>query len=174
MVHVLKVGGDEGAEAGFYESFAGELKVLLSGEDISLKVTSWSPDSAADSYLDADFLLGCHIQEGSPPPKTSFVYYDAGSDSENTNRSLLEEWTQASRGYSRASKAVGERMDEGFKEGFGPDRTIGVRGAPMRILQGRQCPALMMNLGIVSASAELEISQAVRIIVGMLAGDEEN
>ncbi|MBV6480593.1 MAG: hypothetical protein DIKNOCCD_00300 [bacterium] len=144
-----------------------ELRRILEGNGIKLKSVSWNPKTPEKTYMDTDTLLAFRIESASPVMKSSFCYYDAPSP--GAKGSELVEWNRVSQNYKRDSRAIADLMCRNFVSTFGDNRSIGLRGGPYQVLQGREAPGVLINLGISPSQSDEEIKKTAEIIGSSLA-----
>lgn len=144
-----------------------ELRRILDSNGIKLKSVSWNPKDPEKTYMGTDTLLAFRIESATPVMKSSFCYYDAPSPGRRGNE--LVEWNSGSQNYKRDSRAIADLMYRNFVNAFGESRSIGLRGGPYEVLQGREAPGILINLGISPSNSEEEIKKTAEVIGASLA-----
>jgi hypothetical protein len=150
--------------------FIAELGKILKENGIQLRSQVWDPKSPEKSYdSGSDAMVAFRIEAASPPAKASFLYYDAGSVAGDAKRYSLVEWSRVSRNRQQESRAIADLFFRNFVGAFGEKRAAGLRSGPINLLQGRNVPAVFVNLGVSPASAEEEIKKTAEVIGSSLA-----
>lgn len=120
-----------------------------------------------------DALLSFRIITGTPAPASSFFYYDAPALPSQARGHGLVEWDRMTPQQRGASRVMAESIHRNFTEQFGPDRSAGVRGGPIGILQGQRIPSVQVNFGVSAASQELEFEKLAEVVRNSLSQIKE-
>jgi hypothetical protein len=147
----------------------GELRKVLDTHGIKVTTVTWNPKSPEKSYVEADTLVALRVEAASPPLRTSFCYYDAPGSTPEGKGTKLYEWSRVSLNHKRDNRAIADLMYRNFVGVFGEKRSIGLRSAPIDILQGREIPAVLLTIGLAPAHIKDEAVKAAEVIGQSLA-----
>jgi hypothetical protein len=151
-------------------ALAEELRSVLGAEGIGLKTrNSGSAAVEGGSLSDGDVLIAFKISCASPTPKTSFFTHGSLAARTGPKELDLVEWGGSGGRQKRDSQEVAEILYRNYLREFGESRSLGVRNSPVDILQGRQSPTVLVNLGISDSDAETEIQKAAGVVARSLA-----
>jgi len=146
-----------------------DLTEAFAGSGIGLQTEYWQPKNRnPDQLPPADALIAIRIRSASPSPKTSFVVYEGLSIERERKSDFLVEWGQSVGRQQRQSRELGEVLFRNYARAFGRDRTMGLKSGPVDLLRGRQGPALLINLGVESTSAEQEFRKTAEVVAQSL------
>jgi len=151
------------------ELLAEELRKVLDANGIKLTTVKWNPTSPETSYVDSDTLVALRVEAASPPLRASFCYYDAPGTTPEGRGPKLYEWSHVSLNHKRDSRAIADLMYRNYVGVFGEKRSIGLRSAPIDILQGREVPGVLLTIGLDPAHVKDEAKRAAEVIGQSLA-----
>jgi len=148
---------------------AGELRKVLDANGIKLTSVNWDPKTPEKSYVEADALVALRVEAASPPLRSSFCYYDAPGLSTEVKGTRLYEWSRVSLNHKRDSRAIADLMYRNYVGVFGEKRSIGLRSAPIDVLQGREVPGVLLTIGLDPGHVKEEARKAAEVIGQSLA-----
>lgn len=148
-----------------------EEAVQQGGLSLETQVLNQGESETFDGSGDA--LLSFRIITGTPAPASSFFYYDAPSLPSQARGHGLVEWDRTTPQQRGASRVMAESIHRNFTEQFGPDRSAGVRGGPISILQGQRIPSVQVNFGVSPASQEMEFKKLAEVVRNSLSQIKE-
>ncbi len=146
------------------ERLEGKVSQNASIEGITLDTEILDSGDIENTYQKGDALVAFRVTSSSPTTPSAFFYYDSPSLPNQNREQGLVEWDRVTPRQRGGSRSLAEVFHRNFSEIFGSGRAIGVRGAPIQLLQGRRIPSIQVNLGISSASEESEIDQMIEVI----------
>jgi N-acetylmuramoyl-L-alanine amidase len=152
------------------ELFAEEFKTVMSERKITANQILWNPAKPGGTNRGADLLLAVEIRSASPVPTTAFLFYEAGTAGGDSGSGGLIDWNQANKSYQKESRTFAEKLTTSYQGVYGKEKTLGVRGGPFRVLQGRMLPAVLVSLGVPQGKSDEDIRQSARLIAASLAG----
>lgn len=168
LLLTVPAGGAVSDATGSSKAVAKRLIDQLSGalKEGGIEVTSleWDPEKAAETYLEADALLALRVESASPTMRTAFLYYSVGAARIGEQASGLWPWSRVSESHKQDSRGIAELLYRSYIGEFGETRAVGLRSGPLDVLEGRQFPAVLLNLGIDPGATEEEIQKAAGAI----------
>lgn len=147
------------------------LNQSLSEKGIGMTSLPVSADESAIAAAQADALIAFWIESGTPVSPGVFFLYDSPGGS--TNPSVLTEWGRVDPAQQAASSRLAQRLSDRFLETFGENRILGLRKGPLKPLQGRLAPSVLLYMGIDASRAEAEIQMLSEAVSEALAAEEE-
>lgn len=164
-----EISGGTGARTHPGELLIDELRKVLESNGIKLVTATWNPKNPEKTYVEADTLVALRVESASPPLRASFCYYDAPGATDQGKGVKLYEWSRVSLNHKRDNRAIADLMYRNYVGVFGEKRSIGLRSAPIDILQGRETPAVMLTIGLSPAHVKDEAKKAAEVIGQSLA-----